>query len=543
MELVKQVCSSVLVLVLSVCLVCSQSVRSPCPGIFDYERVESGIRGKIVIRPGAPTTQLVVQVNFTVTAQIFNNYYGSLNQVNERFALQNYNQGSPMVFHVNLPMMSPLPKVTAITVNGQTICRGPGDTLRPNRYLTTFSLQHTSYFQGGAQVLPPIQPYQPNGGSQDYDTQDNTYDVNSSSHPVYQPSIPAYETSRRPNPIVNQNLYYPSYEETTQRPYKPQTRPQNRPQTPPQAPIQEIPQYYPPVEEVYQTPEPVTTERVVQRPQPQSQPQTYAECGTRSSKLDKLALIYGGEDYQRGDQPWLVAIYKKSGSNLNFKCGGTLVSNRHIVTAAHCMWLGADKSAVQDMIVKLGVHRLSDWEDDIVVTRSLIDVKIHEEYDSNSFKNDISVLILSKEVKFNTYIRPACLWDGNNALEQIVGSSGVVAGWGEQSRQGGGADMPQLVRLPIVRTEKCRASKESFVELTSDKTFCAGDHNGVGPCRGDSGGGLYLLDGVRWRLRGIVSVSLRGLDGGCNLNEYVVFTDTAKYLPWINKVLSTKYYD
>lgn len=71
MELVKQVYFSVLVLALCVCLVCCQGARSPCPGIFDYERDGSGIRGKIVLNPGAPTSRMVVEVNFTVTAQIF----------------------------------------------------------------------------------------------------------------------------------------------------------------------------------------------------------------------------------------------------------------------------------------------------------------------------------------------------------------------------------------------------------------------------------------------------------------------------------------
>uniref|UniRef100_A0A2H1WH83 SFRICE_029542 n=1 Tax=Spodoptera frugiperda TaxID=7108 RepID=A0A2H1WH83_SPOFR len=72
-----------------------------------------------------------------------------------------------------------------------------------------------------------------------------------------------------------------------------------------------------------------------------------------------------------------------------------------------------------------------------------------------------------------------------------------------------------------------------------------GDRNGAGPCVGDSGGGLYLLEGGKWRLRGVVSVSLRAENGDntCNLNEYIIFTDTAKYLGWIRRILSEKYYD
>lgn len=68
-----------------------------------------------------------------------------------------------------------------------------------------------------------------------------------------------------------------------------------------------------------------------------------------------------------------------------------------------------------------------------------------------------------------------------------------------------------------------------------------GDRNGVGPCLGDSGGGLYILEGGRWRLRGVVSLSLRPENGDktCNLDEYVIFTDAAKYLPWIKGIVQS----
>lgn len=77
-----------------------------------------------------------------------------------------------------------------------------------------------------------------------------------------------------------------------------------------------------------------------------------------------------------------------------------------------------------------------------------------------------------------------------------------------------------------------------FVPI-SNIFFSAGDLNGSGPCRGDSGGGLYLKYEGKWRLRGVVSISLRGDLGTCNLNEYLVFTDTAQFLPWIRKILQT----
>lgn len=56
------------------------------------------------------------------------------------------------------------------------------------------------------------------------------------------------------------------------------------------------------------------------------------ECGVISGGNDKVPLIFNGNSYTRGEWPWLVAIYKRQEGSLTFICGGTLVSDRHIVT-------------------------------------------------------------------------------------------------------------------------------------------------------------------------------------------------------------------
>ncbi|XP_046683360.1 chymotrypsin-C-like, partial [Homalodisca vitripennis] len=70
--------------------------------------------------------------------------------------------------------------------------------------------------------------------------------------------------------------------------------------------------------------------------------------------------------------------------------------------------------------------------------------------------------------------------------------------------------------------------------------------SGVGPCNGDSGGGLMLpvkdsLNVTRWQLRGLVSLSLLNATTlACDLSQYIVFTDTAKFIPWIASVINQK---
>ncbi|CAB3222120.1 unnamed protein product [Arctia plantaginis] len=561
MEKVKFVCCFVLVLVLKFSLVCSQYVQSPCPGIFDYESDDTGIYGRIVVRPGTPVSQLVVQINFTVTVQLFSDYYGSLELANERFALRDYNQGSPMRYRVHFPVTSPLPRVTWLAVNGETICAGPGDVLRPNRYLTTFSLQHTSFIGVRPSVPRPqtqsnfVNDYGDNQVYTIHGIDNNWNNVNVVVPLDDKQSRPVYEQTSRPSSpfLITQNFNDNS-----------EDRPQRLPQRPPQRPPQRLPVNRIPNRPVIQQPtlpvyeEPVTQDIRPQRPiedtlyYPQesvtqaarpARPRPVNQQTPSSSNIEcgvvggKIPLIVQGTPYNRGDVPWLVAIYRNTRNDLAFICGGTLVSDRHVITAAHCMHLRSVRTSYQNMLVKIGVYDLSAWDDDITVTRTLIDAKSHEAYNSSSLENDILILTLRLPVKFNEYIRPACLWSGDTTLQRVVDTSGIVAGWGEQYNGGPKAGIPNLVHLPIVSTDTCRAKNAAFHQLTSSHTLCAGDLKGSGPCKGDSGGGLYIQHEGKWRLRGVVSISLRTDDGRCNLQEYLVFTDTAQYLPWIRQIL------
>lgn len=67
----------------------------------------------------------------------------------------------------------------------------------------------------------------------------------------------------------------------------------------------------------------------------------------------------------------------------------------------------------------------------------------------------------------------------------------------------------------------------------------SGEKDGTGPCNGDSGGGLFINMSGKWMLRGIVSSSLIAphTTNTCNLHEYVVYTDAAKYTSWIKQIM------
>ncbi|XP_059621342.1 serine protease gd-like isoform X1 [Phlebotomus argentipes] len=292
------------------------------------------------------------------------------------------------------------------------------------------------------------------------------------------------------------------------------------------------------------------TSRLIKKPEPTKAPEgppSVVENQVASSenlgcgKVDLsniyVPLVLEGTTIQRGTWPWLVSVYSYSKLRLGFRCGATLVSRKLVVTAAHCFFdIYKRRVKTEDVIVILGQYNLKrphDTGSEIVYPDS---VNIHPNYGKrNSIDSDIAVVVLTEAIRFTTYIRPACLWNETESKESIVGHKGFSAGWGRDENGNFFTELPKQIEIPVVSDEECLRSHEAFPKITSEVTFCAGWRNGSeGPCNGDSGGPLIFDREGRWTLRGVVSTSL-STDGSntCNLNEYVVFTDVAKFRQWI----------
>ncbi|XP_034107924.1 uncharacterized protein LOC117570407 isoform X1 [Drosophila albomicans] len=223
-------------------------------------------------------------------------------------------------------------------------------------------------------------------------------------------------------------------------------------------------------------------------------------CGISLAKQTAQRRIVGGDDAGFGSFPWQA--YIRIGSS---RCGGSLISRRHVVTAGHCVARATPRQVhvtLGDYVINSAVEPLPAYT--FGVRR--IDVHPYFKFTPQADRFDVSVLTLERTVHFMPHIAPICLPEKN---EDFLGKYGWAAGWGALNP--GSRLRPktlQAVDVPVIENRICeRWHRQNGINVVIyQEMLCAGYRNGgKDSCQGDSGGPLMHEKNGRWYLIGVVS--------------------------------------
>eukprot|EP00095_Tigriopus_kingsejongensis_P012216 maker-scaffold927_size80360-snap-gene-0.28 protein:Tk12216 transcript:maker-scaffold927_size80360-snap-gene-0.28-mRNA-1 annotation:"serine proteinase" len=250
---------------------------------------------------------------------------------------------------------------------------------------------------------------------------------------------------------------------------------------------------------------------------------TSGSCGLNAKRFQ--TKIVGGRDADKDEWPWLVAMIRPttSADSTGQFCGGALISDQHVVTAAHCV-----VPFTKDQItIRVGEYDFKEKEESLSSDFQVESINSHADYSSRTFENDIAIIKLDKPITRNRSVYPICL---PTPERDYTNTRANVVGWGTIYFGGPTATKLQEISIRVWDNQQCAANYGKLNRDVTNSMMCAGD-DGKDACQGDSGGPLNCLNSNngRWELCGVVSWGAR-----CAEKDFPgVYTKVTQYLDWI----------
>uniref|UniRef100_A0A8C0L4E5 Coagulation factor X n=1 Tax=Canis lupus dingo TaxID=286419 RepID=A0A8C0L4E5_CANLU len=209
-------------------------------------------------------------------------------------------------------------------------------------------------------------------------------------------------------------------------------------------------------------------------------------------------------------------------------CGGTILSEYYILTAAHCL------QQAKKFTVRVG-ERDTDKEEGNEVAHEVEMIIKHNKFVRETYDFDIAVIKLKTPITFRMNVAPACLpqkdWAESTLMTQ---KTGIVSGFGKTHEKGRPSTTLKMMEVPYVDRNTCKLSSSFSI---TQNMFCAGyDSKPEDACQGDSGGPHVTRFKDTYFVTGIVSWG----EGCARKGKYGIYTKVTNFLKWIDRSMKAR---
>lgn len=257
-------------------------------------------------------------------------------------------------------------------------------------------------------------------------------------------------------------------------------------------------------------------------------------CGVRHSNGVEFRITgHTNNEAEYGEFPWMVdVLQQEQGQNMHH-CGGSLIHENVVLTAAHCV----DGKDLNTLMIRAG-----EWDsqttDEIFEhqDRYVAQMIVHPQFSKSNLVNDVALLVLSEPVQFGPHISTVCLPPQDFNFDR---ASCFASGWGKNEFKHNSKNQAILkkVELSIVPLQQCqtvlRSTRLGRHFVLSNTFVCAGGQANQDTCKGDGGSPLVCpIEGQfnRYYQSGIVAWGI-----GCGKNGSPgVYVNVAEFRNWVD---------